>query len=157
MVIYTDGAYSQRFNHGGYGVVAYLRKRPVFAYRHEATDSTNNRMEMEAILYAVRNFGAKEGDFFVPIIYTDSKYAMKSFTEWLPMWKDRGWQKINDDDLKNLDLIQEYDRLVNEEGRKVEIRYVHGHGDNEGNNLADALATGRMTPEEVVKGEHDEG
>lgn len=107
-------------------------------------------MEMSAILWALRNYGGKEGDFFVPLVYSDSMYCINSFTTWLNGWKAQGWTRAGGKPLENKDLIIEYDRLVNQEKLKIELRYVKGHNGDRGNELADKLATGAISVEEVL-------
>ena len=124
--------------------------KPIAAYAERAIGTTNNRMEMSAILWALRNYGGKEGDFFVPLVYSDSMYCINSFTTWLNGWKAQGWTRANGKPLENKDLIIEYDRLVNQEGLKIELRYVKGHNGDRGNELADKLATGAISVEEVL-------
>jgi ribonuclease HI len=107
-------------------------------------------MEMSAILYALKNYGASADDFTSPIVYTDSKYCVNSFTNWIRGWKANGWVKANGGTLENKDLIQEYDKLTVEQGRSIELRYVKGHNGTIWNELADALATGRKSVEEIM-------
>lgn len=64
-------------------------------------------MEMSAILWAMSKHGQCFGA--APIVYTDSAYALNSFTAWLSGWKSRGWTKANGEPIENLDLIKMYD------------------------------------------------
>ncbi len=153
ITIYTDGSCSKNGSkdaEGGFGVVVCKDGKIIDAYYEHAVGTTNNRMEIEAILWALRKYGAKEENFFVPIVYSDSQYCVRSFTEWLPGWKRNGWTRAKGKALENKDLIQEYDRLVNEEGLRIDLRHIKGHAGNEMNNIADALATGRITPMEIM-------
>lgn len=162
IVIYTDGSTLKngaKDAKGGFGVVV-CEGEPnsdisayhvIDCYQERAEGTTNNRMEIEAILWAVKNYGTKPGDFFGPIVYTDSLYCVNSFNTWMYGWKSRGWVRAKNQPVENLDLIKEYDRLVNQEGRTIELRHVKGHAGTLWNELADGLATGRLTKEEVMR------
>ena len=144
MIIYVDG--SCRANGtpdapGGFGVVA-IDDDKVFTYAHQEVGTTNNRQEMKAILYALLNFGEKE---FAPTVYTDSIYAYTTFTNWMYIWAMRGWKKGDNKTPENLDLIQayyEYER----EGYHINLKKIKGHSGDKWNDMADALATGKLKP-----------
>lgn len=165
LVIYTDGSALKNGAKdavGGFGVVVCQGKpgqdpseyEVVDAYAERAEGTTNNRMELSAILWAIEHYGAKPGMFFPPIVYSDSMYCINSFTNWIKGWKANGWVRAKNKPLENKDLMQAYDRLTSNEGIKIDLRYVKGHAGERGNELADALATGRLTPEQVLNGDY---
>lgn len=106
-------------------------------------------MEMQAIIYALRQFGATASDDEVPTIYSDSSYCVNSFTNWIDGWKANGWTRAGGKKLENLDLIKIYDAL--RQTHRIELVKIKGHAGNLYNELADALATGRMTTKEVMQ------
>lgn len=158
LIIYTDG--SSRFNPGpgGFGVVVCEswdgNECLVIDAHQETTESTtNNREEMKAIIWALENYGDEShrgNGFVIPTVYSDSMYCVNSFTNWIHNWKANGWTRAKGKPLENLDLIKKYDELINK-GHKINLQYVKGHSDNTWNNLADGLATGRLSAEEVMK------
>ena len=161
IVIYTDGSTLKngaKNAKGGFGVVvceAEPHKDPstykvIAAYSERADGTTNNRMEMSAILWALTHYGAKDGDFFIPIVYSDSMYCVNSFTNWIKNWKANGWVRAGNKPLENKDLILEYDRLTTKERLRVDLRYVKGHNGTLFNELADQLATGKITEQQVL-------
>ena len=161
IVIYTDGSTlknSAKNAKGGFGVVVCEAEphqdpenyKVIAAYAERAEGTTNNRMEMSAILWALTNYGGKDGDFFIPIVYSDSMYCVNSFTSWIKNWKANGWVRAGNKPLENKDLIQEYDRLTNNEGLHIDLKYVKGHNGHIWNEVADKLATGKITVEEVL-------
>lgn len=165
LVIYTDGSALKNGAKdavGGFGVVVCQGKpgqdpseyEVIDAYAERAEGTTNNRMELSAILWAIEHYGAKPGMFFPPIVYSDSMYCINSFTNWIKGWKANGWVRAKNKPLENKDLMQAYDRLTSNEGIKIDLRYVKGHAGERGNELADALATGRLTPEQVLNGDY---
>lgn len=149
MVIYTDGSCQRNPGPGGFGVIVVENDMVVAAYSERTNDTTNNREEMKAIIYALENYGAKDGEFFCPIVYSDSSYCVNSFTSWIDGWKAKGWVRAGGKKLENLDLIKTYDML--RQDYKIDLRKVKGHAGEIYNELADALATGRMTAEEILR------
>lgn len=161
IVIYTDGSTLKngaKNAKGGFGVVVCKAEphqdpstyKVIAAYSERADGTTNNRMEMSAILWALTHYGAKDGDFFTPIVYSDSMYCVNSFTNWIKNWKANDWVRSGNKPLENKDLILEYDRLTTKEGLRVDLRYVKGHNGHIWNEVADKLATGKITVEEVL-------
>ena len=74
-------------------------------------------------------------------LHSDSQYVIKSLTEWIPGWKKRGWKK-REGELKNVDLLQELDRL--NQVHKVDWQWVKGHNGDPGNECADELTNRAM-------------
>jgi ribonuclease HI len=131
--IFTDGACSGNPGPGGWGAI--LRKdateRELFG--GEAL-TTNNRMEMMAVIEALRALKT-------PVearVHTDSQYVQKGISEWIHGWKRRGWKTANKEPVKNEDLWRELDRLAAQ--HKIEWIWVKGHAGHEENERADALA-----------------
>jgi ribonuclease HI len=131
--IFTDGACSGNPGPGGWGAI--LRKggseRELFG--GEAL-TTNNRMEMMAVIEALR--ALKE-----PVearVHTDSQYVQKGISEWIHGWKRRGWKTANKEPVKNEDLWREMDRLAAQ--HKIQWIWVKGHAGHVENERADVLA-----------------
>ncbi len=133
--IYTDGACKGNPGPGGWGVL--LRssdsQKQLFG---GAMETTNNRMEMQAVIEALK---ALKRPCKV-VLHVDSQYVLKGMTEWLPSWKARGWRTASKEPVKNADLWQELDVLVNHGPHDISWRWVRGHNGDPGNELADELA-----------------
>lgn len=132
--IYTDGACSGNPGPGGWG--ALLRWN---GHEKEISggedDTTNNRMEMMAVIQSLETLKKpSEVD-----LYTDSKYVMQGVTEWLEGWKARGWKSASKKPVKNQDLWQEIDSLIQK--HKVTFHWIKGHAGHPENERADKLAT----------------
>lgn len=131
--IWTDGACKGNPGVGGWG--ALLRQG-----KHEKTlcggelHTTNNRMELLAVIKALEAL-KRHCDVTV---HTDSQYVQKGMNEWLASWKQRGWRTADKKPVKNADLWQELDALV--EQQPVTWRWVRGHAGDPGNERADELA-----------------
>jgi ribonuclease HI len=117
MIIYTDGACSgngKAKNCGGFGVVVMDDAGHVVSmYSKASIDTTNNREELKAILYAFLNYGVRPDseDFSqvaIPIVYSDSAYCVNTFNSWMFNWANNNWIKSDKKTPENLDLIQAY-------------------------------------------------
>jgi ribonuclease HI len=135
VTIYTDGACKGNPGPGGWGVL--LRSGQVEKELWGGDpETTNNRMEMQAVVEALT---ALKRPCRVTL-YLDSEYVRKGITEWLPGWKARGWRTASRQPVKNADLWQRLDTLVQTSGHQIDWRWVRGHAGDPGNERADALA-----------------
>lgn len=158
MVFYTDGSCTNNGhfpNRGGYGIIAFNDSdEATQAWSGEEENSTNNREEMKAILFVMENFGVQEptawNDTEIPLVLTDSSYAQNTFTNWMFNWAAKGWIKSNGQPPENLDIVQRYYNHYMK-GYRIEIKRIRGHAGVLGNELADQLATGKITPQEVIE------
>ena len=131
--IYTDGACSGNPGPGGWGAILRWNGTEKELFGGER-DTTNNRMEMTAVIEALR---ALKRPVAVRV-HTDSQYVKNGITEWLPNWVRRGWPTADNKPVKNDDL---WKRLAQEVARhQVQWRWVKGHAGIDGNERADALA-----------------
>lgn len=155
-VIYTDGACRKNGKDGasgGFGVLM-VSDDKIEAYREDETPTTNNRMELKAILYVMKNYGVKteSNDFWshnCPIVYSDSAYAVNTYNNWMFNWAKNGWIKSDKKIPENLDIIKEYYNLY-EQGYIIDLKKVSGHTGVLGNEIADRLATGALNEEEAI-------
>ena len=109
-------------------------------------ETTNNKMELMGAIMAIRSL-KKPGTS--ALIHSDSQYVIKSASEWIPGWKARGWKR-KEGPLKNVELLQELDRLL--AGHRIAWQWVRGHDGNPGNERVDALANQAM--DAIARGEH---
>ena len=131
--IYTDGACSGNPGPGGWGAI--MRTKGIEKELSGGEkDTTNNRMEMMAVIAALE---ALQRDCSVKIT-TDSQYVMKGMLEWLPGWKKRNWQTAAKKPVKNIDLWQRLERAA--ESHQLEWEWVRGHQGHVENERADQLA-----------------
>ncbi len=131
--IFTDGACRGNPGPGGWGAI--LRFGDHQKELHGGTaQTTNNRMDMTAVIEALMS--VKETAQIV--ITTDSKYVIQGMEEWLPQWKNRGWRTAAKKPVKNVDLWQQLDQLVNQ--HQVSWQWIKGHNGHVENERADWLA-----------------
>jgi len=133
--IYTDGACKGNPGPGGWGALLKSSGALKELFGGERS-TTNNRMEMTAVIEAL---SALKRPCQV-VLHVDSQYVLKGMTEWLPGWKARGWKTASKEPVKNVDLWQRLDALVNTGGHQIEWRWVRGHNGDPGNERADELA-----------------
>jgi ribonuclease HI len=131
--IYTDGACRGNPGPGGWGALLIYKDADKAIYGGE-TDTTNNRMEMTAIIEALK---IVKMDCNITL-YTDSKYVMDGITKWLPNWKKKGWITSNKKPVKNKDLWQILEESISK--HNIEWQWVKGHAGIPGNEKADELA-----------------
>lgn len=136
MTIYTDGSCLR--NPDGPGAFAVICVDTQEEYAEYFPSTTNNRMEMLAIIYAVEHY-CKPELFYIPTIYTDSNYALSTFTTWMYSWERNGWKRPKNQPVENLDLVQRYWNLM-QNGYKANLQKVKGHNGIEYNEKADKLA-----------------
>jgi ribonuclease HI len=120
MDIYTDGGC--RENPGGIGAWAFVaveRGNVIHAASGADPATTNNRMELQAVIEAMR--WANGQTLWEATIHTDSDLTVRC--------GNRQWKRK-----KNLDLWQQFD---NERQPNFVLRWVRGHNGNRWNESAD--------------------
>lgn len=95
-------------------------------------DSTNIRMEGEALIAALKHANGDECE-----IHTDSEFWINVVTKWAPGWKAKGWKKSKGA-IKNLDIVKELFELYSNSNAK--LVWVKAHVGTDGNELADEWA-----------------
>ena len=131
--IYTDGACRGNPGPGGWGVWMIAGGHEEELFGGDA-DTTNNRMELMAVIEALR---ALKRPCKV-ILHTDSQYVQKGISEWIHKWKARGWRTADKKLVKNVDLWMELDQARAQ--HDIDWRWIKGHAGHEGNEKADQLA-----------------
>lgn len=134
VIIYTDGACSGNPGPGGWGAI--LRyKETEKELSGGAADTTNNRMELTAVIEAL----ALLKEPCVVELYSDSKYVIDGLSKgWAKGWQKRGWIKSDKKPALNPDL---WERLLALTDRhEMHYHWVKGHAENEKNNRCDQMA-----------------
>jgi ribonuclease HI len=131
--IYTDGACKGNPGPGGWGALLRYSGKEKELYGG-AANTTNNRMEMTA---AVEALSILKRPCKV-ILTTDSEYLRKGVTEWLKGWKKNGWKTASKQPVKNADLWQALDEVI--QNHEIDWRWVKGHSGHAENERADQLA-----------------
>ena len=146
MIIYTDGSCLKNPNGpGGFGVVVLDdNENLITTHSERSQETTNNREELKAILWAFLRYGepAAAGQRY-PIIYSDSAYCINTLSLWMFSWAKKGWLKADNKIPENLDLIKPFYNYW-QQGFRIELKKIAGHAGHKWNELADQLATGKI-------------
>lgn len=129
LFVYTDGA--RKGGDGGWAFVAVLNGREVHRDSGKEERTSNNRMELTAILKALawsHSYTAVDN----VIIVTDSQYSITVLT------RERDQNRSPYPLPKNHDLIKIGRSLI---GPRHKFEWVKGHSGHEWNDFADKLAT----------------
>lgn len=137
--VFVDGSCKGNPGPGGFGAVVVDNGKKIFTYQERSEQTTNNREEMKAIIWALRLFGSAKDI----IVYSDSSYCVNTFNTWIHNWKANGWKRAKGKPIENLDLVKEFDESSNR-GYKIDLRKIAGHAGHKWNEMADGLATGRI-------------
>jgi len=134
VILYTDGACSGNPGPGGWGaLLIWNRKEKVLSGGHP--DSTNNRMEMQAVIEGLKALNRK----CHVKVHSDSALIINAFTKgWIQNWQKKGWKKADKKPVENRELWEEMIQYVNQ--HKVSWIKVKGHSDDELNNRVDQIA-----------------
>ncbi len=131
--IFCDGACSGNPGPGGYGaILRYSGSEKEISGC--APETTNNRMEMTAVIEALRLLTR-------PCrisITTDSQYVVKGMTEWIAGWQRRGWINSKKEPVLNRDLWESL--LEQSQKHTIEWKWVRGHAGHSENERCDQLA-----------------
>lgn len=124
--IYTDGGCSgnqNAENAGGWGAILEFGENKKELFGGEL-NTTNNRMEMTALLEAFR---ALKKDKLDIEIFSDSSYLMNCFREkWYEAWQKNGWKTASKKPVENREL---WEALLSEVKKHSSLSFyrVKGH------------------------------
>ena len=90
IVAFADGAAKGNPGPGGWGVIVVAPSGEVAELAGRVAHTTNNRMEMTAVIEALRWVREMPGPVAV---HTDSTYVIRGIREWIHAWRRRGWNK----------------------------------------------------------------
>lgn len=131
--IWTDGSCLGNPGPGGWGFIATDGTNVAERSGYEK-DTTNNRMELMAVIRALR---AAHRHTDVEL-HTDSKYVKEGMESWMHNWKRNNWRTRTNKPVKNQDLWQQLDELA--QNIKIHWVWVKGHAGEEFNERVDTLA-----------------
>ena len=136
IIIYTDGSCLGNPGPGGWAaiIIENDKKHPISGGEK---DTTNNRMEMKAVIEALKHIKKKHGDELPNIniqFFIDSNLIVQTLTS--------NWKKK-----KNTDLWAEIEKLS--AWLNIKWNWVKAHHENELNNEVDELAQAESNHQKV--------
>jgi ribonuclease HI len=139
--IYTDGGCSGNPGPGGWAYVIITDKagQPVILTEKWGAQkaTTNNRMEMTAVIAALEGLSRLKAKPGKVTVYTDSQYVQKGMSEWIHSWKSNNWRTSSREAVKNQELWEHLDKLA---GRfSITWKWVRGHAGDVFNEHCDRL------------------
>jgi ribonuclease HI len=150
---YTDGAYSSKTQMGGWAAICLEDGDLIDEQSGYEPYSTNNRMELTALLCALELADTIETGHTSVTIYVDSAYIYNCFDQlWYQTWLRNGWRTSDKKDVKNQDLWTRIIALYikNKNRLKLEFVKVKSHtGENQWNDYVDKLAVKRRQELEI--------
>jgi ribonuclease HI len=135
--IFVDGACSGNPGPGGYGaILKYGQKIKEISGCEVRT--TNNRMEMMAVIEAFRQL---KRPCKIEVV-TDSNYVVKGMTKWMPGWIKRNWLNSQKKPVLNRDMWEELLKLSRP--HQIQWHWIKGHNGHLENERCDQLAREAM-------------
>lgn len=103
---------------------------------------TNNIAEITAATRAI-DYVSKY-DLKDVLLMTDSEQVIKASNDWINIWKSNDWIKSDGSPVANKEYWQALDNNLSklkEQGTNIQLKWIKGHSDHDGNERADQLAT----------------
>lgn len=142
--VFTDGACEPNPGPGGWSFVVYVDGQEVYSETGSDQSTTNNRMELGAVLAALAWLVSRP-DLPSANVHSDSSYAVNGCNEWRKKWRAKGWRK-GAIEIPNADLWTSLDEALTH--FPVRLNWVRGHSGIIGNEHADWLATRALSGRE---------
>ena len=132
--IFTDGACKGNPGPGGWAALLRMGRHEKELSGQEA-DTTNNRMEMIAVIRALNALIEP----CAVTLHTDSRYVVDGITKWVHGWKKRGWTNASKKPVRNADLWHEL--IAAAAPHQIAWEWVRGHSGHPENERVDRLAS----------------
>jgi ribonuclease HI len=133
--VFTDGSCEGNPGPGGWGFVWVENSEIVQEKYGSDGDTTNNRMELTALIEALRVLPEDAET----TVYSDSQLCVKTVNEWAGGWERRGWRRKTGP-IANLELVKRFYALARARPG-VRIEWIRAHDGSRWNEYADALAS----------------
>jgi len=142
LTIYTDGGCSGNPGPGGWAFIVYEGDSELTARSGGEAQTTNNRMELTAVIEALRYVVSLGVPIEAVEVNTDSQYVKQGITLWIHNWKRNGWRTASKAPVKN----REYWMVLDELAAKLPVtwRWVKGHAGIELNEQCDLMVRQEM-------------
>jgi ribonuclease HI len=151
-VAFCDGACSGNPGPGGWAALIWEPEMDLVRELGGGEDpTTNNRMELRAVIAALETFIEKsDSERDTLWVLSDSSYVVRGIEEWVPRWKSRNWQKAGGEEVSNLDLWQQLEKLASQV-KRIRWNHVMGHSGVAENERVDAIAVAFSKKEKNIR------
>ncbi|MCS6837221.1 MAG: ribonuclease HI [Bdellovibrionaceae bacterium] len=149
VILFTDGSSSGNPGPGGWGFILSDQAQVIEGGGFES-QTTNNRMELMALIKGLECYLTKITQGQKLKIYSDSIYLILSMTRWLPSWKKNGMTKKDGEAVKNPDLLLRLWELLSQINVPIEWYYVPAHQGIPANERVDQIAV-QMGKSQIVQ------
>jgi len=144
IIVHADGSTLTNPGRGAWASITVKKEGSKKVYERILTrvykQTTNNRMELlgiiETLEYIIKHNESKNSEIKA---VSDSKYVIRSASEWIEGWKRNNWRSSSGKSVKNKDLMIRIDRIKRTIPNIVFI-WTRGHADNIQNNRCDLIA-----------------
>lgn len=141
--IYTDGGCSGNPGPGAWAYIILYDESRLSGAEAEP-DTTNNRMELSAVIAALEQVGRRPEWAGASLeIHTDSEYVQKGITRWIRAWEANGWRTSNKQAVKNQDLWKRLRQLSSR--HPVQWHWLAGHSGHPLNEECDRMVRQAIT------------
>lgn len=132
--IYTDGACNPNPGKGAWAfIILDENGEVVHTSADSEEDTTNNRMEYQALLNALTHVEPTDE----VEAFSDSQLLVNTWNQWMHSWEAKGWKKKSGP-ISNLDLVQEL-ASIKKRLPKVKLSWVRGHNGDKWNESVDEM------------------
>ena len=134
--IYTDGGCRGNPGPGGWAFLLMMGSETIERSGAQAA-TTNNRMELTAVIEALGMLETVAGDCSGVQVYTDSRYVKDGIGDWIARWQANGWRTAAKQPVKNRELWQRL--LVLERRHRIVWNWLKAHAGHPHNERCDLL------------------
>lgn len=144
--VFTDGACQYNPGLGGWGAYIILSekysqnlKKTFYSLWGGSPLSTNNKMELQAPLEALKFLKNLQLTKEEIVVYSDSQYVVKGITSWIYGWQKNKWLTAQKKPVENKEI---WEKLFEEQSFFTHLswQWIRGHSTSEGNHRAHCLA-----------------
>lgn len=141
-ILYTDGSCKGNGKVNSVGAWAYILLESGKEIQKESQanrNTTNNKMELMAVIKGIEAILDKANNFFNCQIFTDSNYIYECYKKkWYLSWQRNGWKNSKKKPVKNKEL---WEKLIPYfEDVRFEFLKVKGHNGDTYNEKVDEMA-----------------
>ena len=142
LIVFTDGGCSGNPGPGGWAFVIIDGDKEPIERSGGDLQTTNNRMELQAVIEALKYIITLNEPISSIQIHTDSQYVKNGITVWIHNWKRNGWRTASKAPVKNKEYWESLDSLASK--LPIEWHWVRGHTGVELNERCDMLVRQEM-------------